>query len=156
MTLIILYLRSSGEINSMILNKVCEILADKAVKRFTWISRKYHNQGRTQRGGLNMFGGGAVTPLWKSEKKIYVLTNWRKTMKTIRYACAVDRATYIYIKLYPHKQCVSSCSLSPPLYRLHWGVASVSLRSSRCKDLRSETPNSFNTATNVYTSNKCR
>ena len=44
----------------------------------------------------------------------------------------------------------------PPLYRLHWGVASVSLRSLRCKDLRSGTPNSFNTAAKVYTCNKFR
>ena len=43
-------------------------------------------------------------------------------MKTIRYECAVDRTTYIYIKLYlPRPNNVSPHVLSPPPFTAYTG-----------------------------------
>ena len=65
------------------------------------------------------------------------VTNSRKIQRRSPMCSAVDRAAFTI------RQCVSPCSLSPPLYHLHWGVTSVSLRTLKCQHLRSGTSNSF-------------
>ena len=64
--------------------------------------------------------------------------------------CAVDRVRLLILDMWSH----ASIPSPPPLYRPAWYESTVSLRTSRCKDLRSGTPNSFNSAAKVYTCNK--
>ena len=63
--------------------------------------------------------------------------------------CAVDRVGLLILDMWSH------ASIPSPLpFTAQPGMNTVSLRTSRCKDLRSGTPNSFNSAAKVYTCNK--